>query len=283
MTHDRTRAALERQLRGLAQEKVEITVKGPDRTFIRVMTPQQILDDLPQMKRANLAGCHLYVRGRRDLDHDLVLLDDVPRFVIDRMKEAGHQPAVFIETSPGNCQAWLRLGRPCSSDLRHEIARSLADAYSGDRGAVDPHQSGRLAGFTNRKQEYKTARGFPYVLLLNAPGRPAKNAEKLIADARAVLARRPTPPAVKVVTTSEIPEDLLRFWLQEYEARRGGDLSEIDWSITHQLFSLGVDPDAIASTLSQVADRKGKAAAQYAERTVRNALQQRMTSSIEPS
>ncbi|MCH8491298.1 MAG: RepB family DNA primase [Oceanicaulis sp.] len=276
MQHDRTKTALQRQLRGLGQDRFELTIRGPDRTSVFIRSPAEILSDLDKLKRANRAGCHLYIRGVRDIDHDLILLDDLDRFTPERMKAAGHAPAVVVETSPGNLQAWIRLGVTCPADVRHEVARDLARKYGGDPGAVDPHQSGRLAGFTNQKPEHKTGRGFPYVLLLNAPGKPAAGAQELIRSAEDALAtKRRTASQVRSVALdggSENPT-MTAAWVAGYS--KAADLSAVDWSQTHELLASGVDPADITATLEAAADRKGKNARAYAERTVRKALEMR--------
>lgn len=265
MPHDRTRTALQRHLRGLGLDSFEVSIlRGDEHRSVNVWTCDEIVARLPSLKRANKAGADIYIRGPRDVDHDLVLLDDLERFTPERMTSAGHAPAVVIETSPGNIQAWVRLGAPCPASVRHEIARDLAKTYGGDPGAVDPHQNGRLSGFTNRKPRHRSGRGFPFVLLLNAPGKPAPAATGLIEGAKgAVLARAPLP----VLESGEAPDDLVTAWRAEYDAR-GGDLSAVDWSITHQALGSGVPACDIVAALQVVADRKGRHAADYASRTV---------------
>jgi hypothetical protein len=275
--HDRSFTALKRQLKGLGLDELEVTFHGPDRTHIKSMKPADIMAELPRFKRANMSGCNIYVRGPRDCDHDLILIDDLSPFTPDRMKAAGHSPAVVVQTSPGNVQAWVRLGRSCSAPVRHEIARQLARLYEGDPGAVDPHQSGRLAGMTNRKPQHRTARGYPYVLLLNAPGKAALAADDLIRGAeRAILDREGDETQASVLAAEisanngKAADDLVGAWRREYE-QRGGDLSAIDYAVSCQALKAGIDLSDIAAALEIVADRKGKHAASYAERTIQAA------------
>lgn len=280
MPDDRTLTALTRQLRGMGLPRFEITKKGPKRTVVSDLSVDEIKADLARLKEANRVGCHIYVRPPRDVDHDLILLDDVNRFTPDRMKANGHAPAVMVETSPGSCQAWLRLGRPVAAAVRHEVARELARLYGGDPAAVNPHQAGRLAGFTNQKPEYKTPKGFPFVLLLNAPGKTAAAAATLIeaAEAKAVQAQAKIGElgeALHVVASGDPYRDLVVAWLAEYEAQPTADLSRIDWWIVNKGLGMGACPDMIATALAEVADRKGRYDVAYAERTVRAALSQR--------
>ena len=277
MPDDRTKTALTRQLRGLDLDTFEVTIlREDDHRSVNLWSVETILERLPNLKRANKAGANLYVRAPRDRDHDLILLDDLDRFTPDKMKSAGHAPAVVVETSPGNVQAWVRLGEPCPAAVRHEVSRALTQLYGGDPGAVDPHQSGRLAGFTNRKPRHEAARGFPFVLLLNAPGRPAKKAPALIEQAEAVIATKPDKARmIPDIASGTIDPDLETAWLEEYRRGASEDLSAVDWSMVNRLLSAGTDPDVITAVLASVATRKGKSAEKYATRTVSNALVRR--------
>ncbi|MFY0624307.1 MAG: hypothetical protein JXQ89_21725 [Pelagimonas sp.] len=281
MAEDRTFTAASRQLRGMGLPHYEITMKGPKGTSVDVMPSNEILNDLGRLKRGNRGGCHVYIRGPRDADHDLVLLDDISRFTPEKMKASGHDPAVVVQTSPGSIQAWVRLGRPVSAKVRHEVARELAALYGGDRAAVNPHQAGRLAGFTNQKPEHKGPKGFPYVLLLNAPGQPAPDAERLIDDAAIKAAQAEERLKAMMVDELQISasgdahRDLVAAWTTEYAKQIQPDLSKVDWWIVNLGLGRDVHPDVLASALAAVADRKGKHAIDYAERTVRKALSER--------
>jgi hypothetical protein len=273
MSHDRTLTAARRQLRGLGLHRFEVSIlRGEEHNSATVWSVDQILGEkLASLKKANKAGANILVRPPRDLDHDLVLLDDIDRFTPDRMKASGHAPAVVVETSPGNCQAWVRLGVPCPAPVRHEIARELARLYGGDPGAVDPHKSGRLAGFTNRKPEHQTSRGFPFVLLLNAPGKPVSAAEGLIQNAKIAVEATPANVTIEI---GDANKSLIEAWRDAYNQGHP-DLSAVDWSCAHQCLAAGVDPDDVAAALAEVADRKGKYAEKYAQRTVAAAVRDR--------
>lgn len=286
MTHDRTRSSLIRQLKGLGLELLEVTRKGPEHSGTSLWTPAEILQNLPRLKRWNAAGCDIYVRGPREQDHDLILLDDLDRFTIDRMSSNGHPPAVFTETSPGNCQAWLRLGKPVPAELRLEIARNLAMEYGGDPGAVGAHQAGRLVGFTNRKPKHKTARGFPFAMLLNAPGTIMPSADRLIAAARVAATIHEKKQRTARASRSEIevgdaPDRIVDAWLSSYE--KSGDLSATDWSNTNRCLAVGVPAKDLVAVLGRVASRKGRSADDYARRTVLKAIKHQEEKASTPS
>jgi hypothetical protein len=277
MTTDLTKRAVERQLKGMGLDQVEISIIGGDRPHVRTMTPAEIVTDLPRLKRANKSGCSIFIRGPRDQDHDLILLDDLNAFTPDRMKADGVTPAVVVETSPGSYQAWVKLGSPQPSEIRHEVARELTTRYGGDPGAVDPHQSGRLAGFTNPKPEHRTRIGSPFAKLHRFAGAVAERAAELIQVARAALAGR---AEVARITAAPKPNaDLVAWWRAGQEAvPEPRNLSAVDWHLTHVALATGRPPEDVAAALEAVSERKGrngKNARDYAERTVAKAVAHR--------
>jgi hypothetical protein len=56
---------------------------------------------------------------------------------IERMRTEGFRPALVVETSPGNFQAWLKHSRRLSKELSTVAARALAQEFKGDLGAAD--------------------------------------------------------------------------------------------------------------------------------------------------
>ena len=81
-------------------------------------------------------------------------MDDLNAAALERMKSEGFQPAIVVETSPGNFQAWLNHGRVLARAESTAAARALAERFGGDRGAADWRHFGRLSGLTNRKPKY---------------------------------------------------------------------------------------------------------------------------------
>jgi len=100
------------------------------------------------------------------------LLDDAGIQVVERLKSELFAPAVVLETSPGNFQAWLRHPQILPKHLSTLAARLLASLYGGDLASADWRHYGRLAGFTNRKDKYRKTDGtFPSIRLHEATGR----------------------------------------------------------------------------------------------------------------
>lgn len=271
--HDRTRTAIERQLRGMGLPALEVSITGIDRPSVQTMTPAEILADLPRLKRLNKSGAHVYVRAPRDRDHDMILLDDLSLMTPERMAADGVRPAVVVETSPGSYQAWVRLGEPVPADVRSEIARTLAARYGGDTAAADAHQSGRLAGLTNQKPRHRRGGLAPFVLLHSYAGRVAEAARALIETARAALATRREAQAVEVTPAPDADADLVAWWRDGHAvAPSGRDLSSVDWHLTHLALASGCPAEDVVAALEAVSDRKGSHAANYAVQTVTKAV-----------
>ena len=107
----------------------------------------------------NSKGNHIYIKP--DGEHGLILVDDIDYFTIEQMSNDGRNPVVSIETSPGNYQAWFRVGHNVDARTRLEVSRLLCAEYGGDLGSIGSEHFGRLAGFTNRKTEHLSDIGYP--------------------------------------------------------------------------------------------------------------------------
>ena len=211
---DRTNDAVTRQIVAMGANEFEIGLFKPDGAcngeppmIPRTWSMQAVLKSIPWLRLQNRNGRNIYVRPRGA--HNLSLVDDLTAESIERMKTDGFRPALVVETSPGNFQAWLKHSRRLSKELSTAAARALAQEYKGDLGAADWRHFGRLAGFTNRKEKYKADGLFPFVLLRQANGLPYPEADRFIArieqqldhdhqehERRRLAAPRQEPPGV---------------------------------------------------------------------------------------
>ena len=121
------------------------------------------------MAARNASGSSIYVRPSRTLDaHPWLLIDDLTAAALDSLREC-HPPGLVVETSPGSFQAWIRVQEPVPVAARTSIARTLAEIYAGDPGAVGAHQFGRMPGTTNRKPSRRLPDGrSPFAALRHA-------------------------------------------------------------------------------------------------------------------
>ena len=150
---NRTSQAVQRQILAMGATVFEIGLfkpSAPDQGQA-VMIPrtwdiETLTKSIPWLRLQNADGRNIYIRPKGE--HDLSLVDDLTEASVQRMKSTGFAPALVIETSPGNFQAWLRHSRPLSQELSTAAARALAELFDGDLAAADWRHFGRLAGFT---------------------------------------------------------------------------------------------------------------------------------------
>src|SRR6266849_436015 len=109
------------------------------------------------LRHENAKGAHIYVRPAGL--HGLSLIDDLTVEAIERMKAEGFEPAVVIETSSNNFQAWLNHGQVLEAAMSTRAAKALVERFGGDRSSADWRHFGRLAGFTNPKRERQLPSG----------------------------------------------------------------------------------------------------------------------------
>lgn len=126
--------------------KPSTAAKGPE-MLPRTWDTETLLRSLSWLKHQNRDGRNIYVRPKGE--HNLSLVDDLTVEALRQMKVAGFSPALVVQTSPGNFQAWVKHPAPLSKELGTAAARELATRFGGDRGAADWRHFGRLAGFTN--------------------------------------------------------------------------------------------------------------------------------------
>lgn len=300
---DRTRAAVERQLQAMGCALLELGVgrapgagEGKGRMLPRgPWTPGEVLHSLPWLRRENVGGGNIYTRPAQAEPSGLVLVDDLDQSQVARLRSDGLAPALEVETSPSNFQAWIRLPGTPEPAIRTAASRILARRYGGDVGAVGFRQFGRLAGFTNRKPKHKGKGrngGFPWVLLRQASGELARAGQAIVAEAQAEIeraragrgARKPrssvvapsVPASACVIQSSgELIEAARRAWVQKFAA--AGDRSAADFSMALALARRGAGQDEIEATIAAVSPdleaRKGGSLEDYLARTATKAVQ----------
>src|SRR2546425_11723957 len=77
------------------------------------------------LRHENAKGAHIYVRPAGF--HALSLIDDLSAKALERMKAEVFEPAVVVETSLDNFQAWLNHGQVLAAAASTRAAKRLAD------------------------------------------------------------------------------------------------------------------------------------------------------------
>jgi len=282
----KTAAAVQQQIVAMGSELLEVGLYDPDAgarhsvMIPRVWDAGTIIRSVPWLRHQNREGRNIYIRPKGE--HDLSMVDDLTAEAISAMKQTGFNPAVIVETSPDNFQAWLKHPGRLSKEVSTAAARALAEKFGGDCGAADWRHFGRLAGFTNRKAKYLDASTglYPYVRLIEASGSVYPEAERFLAGVKNDLERRqveqkhlrrmhlPQAGALR-------PQELKSIDVFRADVRYGGDGTRIDLAYAVYALSHGASVDEVERMIqSRDLSHKGNERRQedYLARTIKKAL-----------
>lgn len=261
---------------GLYKSEVRV---GQAPMIPRVWDSQTILKSVPWLRHQNFAGRNIYIRPKGE--HDLSLIDDLTKDALSSMKELGFDPALIVETSPGNYQAWLKHPERLSKEVSTAAARALAQRFGGDRGAADWRHFGRLAGFTNRKAKYmdSDSRLYPFVRLIEAGGAVYLEAERFLAGVKNEVEwqkaeRERFRERIARISSVEL-KDLKTIDAFRANTRYSGDATRIDLAYAVYAFAHGATPAEVGAAIrSRDLSHKGNERRQneYVERTIKKAL-----------
>jgi hypothetical protein len=284
---DRTADAIRRQIVAMGSEVFEIGLFKPDVSesepvmLPRVWDQDALVRSIGWLRHQNRDGRNIYVRPKGE--HNLSLIDDLTLDAVAALTPTGFAPALVVETSPGNYQAWLKHSEQLSKEEGTAAARALAEQFGGDQGAADWRHFGRLAGFTNRKQKYRdSATGlYPFVKVVQAPGTVYPESERFVLhirrqleiDRERELERRSRLQAgARQVSFGDLKSiDTFRT-----DPRYGGDGTRIDLAYAIYALSRGANEAQVEAALrSRDLSHKGgeRRQADYVERTIKKALE----------
>ena len=230
------------------------------------------------LRRENARGAHVFVRP--EWPHALSLIDDVGVDALEEMGNTGFEPAVLVETSPNNFQAWLNHGRVLSDRfLSTLVARRLALRFGGDRGSCDWRHFGRIAGFTNQKKERRLQNGFqPFVRLRSSKGYIYSAANEFLREVEAprreqFSRRKPRELARPWQTDTPAARTITSFYA---DSHYGGDLHRADMAWALHAAARGLSQEQIEHEILNSRDlsKKGPPLRRlaYAMRTATKAI-----------
>jgi hypothetical protein len=279
--NNRTRSAVERQTAAMGVDVFEVGLYKPrvpgegsnePEMLPRVWDRETLLRSVGWLCFQNAHGRNIYVRPKGE--HHLTLVDDLTADAIQRMKADGFAPAVIVETSPGNFQAWLKHGQVLPKQVSTLAARTLAERYGGDKGAADWRHFGRLAGATNRKAKYCGTDGrYPFVRLIEASGAAYPEQASFL---QRLLELTPKKVPAPMSEAGLVRCGGSRLTIDDFRAKPeyGGDGNRIDLAFAVYALSHGIpDSDIRAAIASRDLSKKGAENRQlnYIERTLRKA------------
>jgi len=227
---------------------------------------------------------HVYIQPAGE-ERNLTLIDDIDATAVAAMRTGGFEPALLVETSPGNFQAWLKHDRWLTPPIASLLARKLATRFGGDLSSAASSHYGRLASFTNPKPPYRDARGrFPFVRLVEARGHAYSMASRYIDQILASIP--PSAPTLTVPCASSrshpgvLPPQgqIPTIGSFHRNPRYAGDLHRADMAFAAYAATHGAPPDWVERQILSARDlsKKGHPARQlaYAHRTAAKATVQ---------
>lgn len=273
---NRTEIAVRQHLAAIRSPLYEIgvffpaTEKADSKMLLRAWDEATVLKSIPWLRAKNAEGAAIYVRPKGE--HQYSLVDDLTADAVKRMHAERFTPAIVVETSPANFQAWLNHGEVLDKNTSTAAARALAERFGGDPGAADWRHFGRLAGFTNRKpRNLGLGRLFPFVRLAEATGVLYPAAEAFVAEVRYKNARK-----VELPTGRRVKErnDLISISAFREDPKYGGDGHRIDLAFAVSALAQGASDEFIRdSLLTRDLVKKGsqKRVDDYVARTINKA------------
>jgi hypothetical protein len=275
MATKNTEEAVQLQAAAMRSEVFEIGLFDP--TSSRQMLPRvwdrdTLARSIPWLRLKNGRGRNIYIRPCGE--HRLTLIDDIGWRTIGRLKEEGFEPAVLVETSPGNFQAWLNHGEVLPKELSTFAARLLARRFLGDPAAADWRHYGRLAGFTNRKEKYRKENGlYPFVVLHEASGRTYRRATEFLREVKQTFNEVREKDRTSDQSVQARPPRAPLKTIEDFRRRSvyGGDQTRSDLAYAIYALANGVPETVLREQLaSRDLSHKGnqKRQQEYLERTV---------------
>jgi hypothetical protein len=242
--------------------------------FLRTWDSESLLRSVGWLRLQNLRGRNIYIRPQGE--HPLSLLDDLTVESVERMKSEGFGPAVVVETSLGNFQAWVNHGEVLPKDVSTRAAKVLSQKFLGDPSSADWRHFGRLAGFTNRKKQHISKDGLsPFVKLIEANGEVYPQAQAFVAEIRKAcemeqhaIPRRPFGRPGSHSGHRQTIADFRRKPQYEEDGNRI-DLAYAIYALSHG----ATEKDVRTAVASRDLNHKGtqKRQAEYIERTIQKA------------
>lgn len=278
---------------------IKLNPDGSKQTFIldkrdgvtRGFTPDEIALHMREMQRLQSRGENIYYTPLSDSKHH-ILIDDMNREKLERLIRAGYQPAVVLESSPGNYQAIItvpKLGTVHDKDVGNRLAERLNREYGDQKlsGCIHPH---RAPGFENRKPKHQREDGsYPEVRLLKAEKRECAKTLELARQIDAEYAQRAkqqpqqqqAKERIEIGAASTKAADAYQRHYRDIMRRMSGtiDYSRIDSMIAVRMRVTGHDAGEIAAAIRECAPqirpadkRESRDWNDYAQRTARYAF-----------
>ncbi len=245
------------------------------------------LGEAKYIKFLRAKNAHDYHIFFRPFGREYVLVDDLTAQALAKIADDGIRTAAELATSPGNFQAWVRIGNRnsrISDDDMRQVARYLAHRYGGDMRSAKSSQLGRLPGFRNRKDKYRDDKGrYPLVVIRRAA---FTGPQEMVVTRAKSFVLPPSPPSARSasgldafvlnsdledVEAFELWEEAMSELAERFGALPQDDRSAIDFAVMRHFLHNGLDPSDAAKVLAIVSKKARSRGADYVVNTVRKA------------
>ena len=117
----------------------------------RTWDAEALLRSVPWLKHQNRSGRNIYVRPQGE--HRMSLIDDLRAADVENMKASGFTPAVVVQTSPNNFQAWVKHPEVLDKETSTAAARVRLLRPATASNGTSIRRPGRIRSdsFTSRK------------------------------------------------------------------------------------------------------------------------------------
>jgi hypothetical protein len=272
-TDDATTLAIHEQLQAIGADRYEVMLTRRrandgrlDRQHRR-WDGAEITRSVSWLKRMNAQGWDVMLRPEKN--QGFVILDQLNKRQVDRMRADGLSPALVLNTHQSRYQAWVRLD---DAAIPHgealAAAQIMAQTYHCN---AHSWQYGRLAGFTNQRTWRPEGEQAPYVRFIDAEPDIPVSAPQLREEAQQRAHRNKSVTRQQDVvggltkgldrrlvdiekpfkSERDAAEYEFMYWYHRYFDRFGKprDTSRTDWKMCHILAMRGFSANAIRGAM----------------------------------
>ena len=285
---DRTQRAINRQLSAMNGGEFIVGIENKSgKHQIRHWNTHEINKAIPWLKRENAKGSNIYIKPDTKKNAGVILIDNLTKDQIDRMKKEGFDPAITIEKSPNEYQAWLKLThRNINLETKRIASNTIAQMFGGYSFENPNENFGFMAGFTNRHHKHSVNGNSPWVLCREYQGQVADNGEQFINAALDVHANREKERIIEEISSFEGGKsyrDSIKEYKRQFKALidlygKDLDVYKADTMIASNMaknkYSKSQIIKAIETTSPQIPIQERRYGRQYQNRIVDKVFQQ---------
>jgi hypothetical protein len=195
---DRSREAIEKQIGGMGVERFDVLLRDATSGAMieREWSKVEMLKSVAWLKRMNARGHNIYVRPSGE--HGLALIDSLQAENLANMRSKGFAPAISIEVTGNDFQAWVKLSdRALPEPLRRLAEAGLAGAFGGTGNEVVRDGYGRLAGYVNHGPAFDGSKRGKYALAHSGSIEISKQARSYVEHVERTLREMPKKQELK--------------------------------------------------------------------------------------